>query len=121
MGKYIPDAKIDLQLDVCEGDSVHVCSAQPTTYAEAATTYQLATQAVTGGNYAKANGDTSGRKNTCSPAAGTSIANSGTANHVAVTNGTDLRLVTTCTPQALTSGNTVDIGAIVHEVQDPAA
>lgn len=120
MGKYIPDAKIDLQLDVVEGDAVHVCSAQPTTYTEASATYQLATQAVTGGNYTKANGDTSGRKNTCAPTAGTTIDNSGTATHVAVTNGTDLRLVTTCTAQALTESGTVDIGSFAHEVQDVA-
>ncbi len=120
MAKFIPDAKIDLQLDVTEGDTVHVCSAQPTTYAEASTTYQLASQAVTAANYAKANGDVSGRKNTCLPPTGTSIDNSGTATHVAVTNGTELRMVTTCASQALTAGGTVDIGAIVHEVQDAA-
>ena len=118
MGKLIPDAKIDLQLDVNEGDNVHVCSAQPTTYAEASATFQLATQAVTGANYTKANGDTNGRKNSVAPAAGTAIDNTGTADHVAVTNGTDLRLVTTCTGQALTQGGTVDIGAFAHEISD---
>jgi hypothetical protein len=118
MAKFIPDALIDLQLDVNAGDNVHVCSAQPTTYAEAATTYNLATQAVTGANYTKANGDTNGRKNTVAAPAGTSIDSTGTANHVAVTNGTELRLVTLCTDQALTSGGTVDIGAFAHEISD---
>lgn len=120
MAKFIPDTEIDLQLDISEGDAIHVCSAQPTTYAEANATYQLATQAVTGGNYAKANGDTNGRKNTVTPAAGTTIDNTGTATHVAVTNGTTLKLVTTCTSQALTSGGTVDIGPFAHEVSDVA-
>ncbi len=120
MGKRILDVDIDLQLDVVEGDVVHVCSAEPTTYAEANATYQLASQAITGANYTKANGDTSGRKNTCAPAAGAAIDNTGAANHVAVTNGVALKLVTTCTAQGLTAGGTVDIGAFDHEIADVA-
>lgn len=118
MAKLILDADIDAMLALVEGDNVHACSAQPTTYTEAATTYQLATKAITGGNYAKANGDTSGRKNTLTPPTAATIDNTGTATHVAVTSGTTLKLVTTCTSQALTSGGTVDIGAFAHEIGD---
>jgi len=120
MAKRIPDSNIDLMLDITEGDSVHVCSAEPTTYTEAVTTFNLATEAITGGNYTKADGDVSGRKNTLTPGTAASITATGTANHVAVTtlSGTVLELVTTCTPQALTSGGTVDIGAFAHEIQD---
>ncbi len=122
MAKLIPDTNIDLMLDIVEGTSVHVCAGQPTTYTEAVTTFNLATQAITGGNYAKANGDVSGRKNTLTPPTGTSITATGTADHVAVTTltGTVLELVTTVTSQALTSGGTVDIGAFDHEIQDAA-
>ena len=120
MGKATPDAQIDLMLDNVDGDNVHVCSAEPTTYTEAATTYNLATQSVTGGNFTKANGDISGRKQTCAPATGTSITSTGTGNHVAVTDGTTLVDVTTCTAQALTSGGTVDIGSFDHEIGDPS-
>lgn len=121
MGKVLIDATIDLMLDQAEGDQAHVCSAEPTTPAEATTTFQLATQAITGGNYVKANGDTSGRKNTLTPPTGSSIDNTGTANHVAVTDasGTVLKQVTTCPAQALTSGGTVDIGAHKLEIGDP--
>ena len=118
MAVFIPDVILDLQLDQAEGSSVHVCSAQPTTYTEAATTYQLATQA-TVGVHAKANGDTSGRKNTTTPATGTTIDNTGTATHVAHTDGTTLLRVHTCTSQALTAAGTVDIGAHKHEIGDP--
>lgn len=120
MGKKIFDADIDAMLDLVEGDTVHVCSAEPANYTEASSTLKLASQSITGGNYAKANGDISGRKNTLTPPAGTNIDSSGTANHVAVTNGTALKKVTTCTPQVLTSGGTVDIGAFAHEIQDVA-
>lgn len=119
MPKFIPDTVLDAQLAACEGDAVHVCSAQPTNYTEAASTYRLATQAISGGNYSKANGDVSGRKNTLTPPGATPITASGTANHIAVTQGTTLKFVTTCVSQALTAGGTVDISAIVHEVADP--
>lgn len=120
MPKLIPDAIIDAQLDLCEGDAVHVCSAEPTTYTEATATYQLATQAITGANISAANGDTSGRKNTYAPASGTTIDNTGTGNHVAITNSgdTSLRLVTTCPSVALTAGQTCNIGAFDHEISD---
>lgn len=120
MGKVIPDAVLDAQLAEAEGDAVHVCSAEPADYTEASSTHQLATQAITGGDYAKANGDTSGRKSTLTPPSGSTIDNTGTATHVAVTSGTTLKLVTTCTSQALTSGGSVDVGAFAHEVGDPS-
>lgn len=120
MAKLIPDATIDAMLALCEGDQLHVCSAQPTTAAEATTTFNLANASA--GSYTKANGDTSGRKNTQAGASGASITATGTATHVAVTSssGSVLELVTTCTSQALTSGGTVDIGAFAHEIGDAA-
>lgn len=120
MAKVIPDANLDLMLDVVEGTNIHVCSAEPTTYTEATSTFNLATDAV--GSYTKANGDVSGRKNTQAGTTGTSITSSGTATHVAITTttGSVLELVTTCTSQALTSGGTVDIGPFAHEIQDPS-
>lgn len=122
MAKLLPDARLDLQLDIIveDGDNVHVCAGQPTNATEAATTFNLATQAVAGANLAKANGDVSGRKITISPPAGTSITSSGTADHVAITDGanTTLKHVTTCTSQSLTSGGTVDINPYDHEARD---
>ena len=122
MAKNVPDSNIDLMLAVVEGTDIHVCSAEPTTFTEATTTYNLATEAAIGGGYVKANGDTSGRKNTLTVATGTSITATGTATHIAVTNsvGSVLEIITTCTSQALTSGGTVDIGAWAHEILDPS-
>lgn len=119
MGKVIPDANIDLQLDQVEGTHIHVCSAEPTTFLEATTTFNLASDVV--GSYTKANGDSSGRKNTQAGSTGSSITNSGVGNHVAITTltGSILELVTTATSQSLTSGGTVDIGSFKHEIGDP--
>ena len=119
MAKAIPDANLDLMLEQVEGTNIHVCSAEPTTYAEATTTFNLATDTV--GAYAKAAGTPSGRQNTQAGTTGTSITTTGTGNHVAITTlgTTTLELVTTATAQALTSGGTVDIGSFAHTLTDP--
>lgn len=119
MSKQIPLTIIDGMLGLTEGDKLHICSAQPTTFAEATTTYQLATFTVSGGNYTLAAGDTSGRKNTLAALTGATIDNTGTATHAAVTlaAGSILKLITTTTSQVLTSGGTVDTSAFAHEIQ----
>lgn len=119
MAKKIPLSNIDLMLAVCEGDQLHVNSAEPTTFTEATTTFQLATFTVTGGDYVKANGDVSGRKNTLAAKLGATIDNTGTATHVSVTTttGSVLELVTTTVSQLLTAGGTVDTSAFDHEIQ----
>ena len=122
MAKVIPDSRLDAMLDVVEGTEVCVCSAEPTTYTEAHTTYMLAAVAIDSSDYTAANGDTSGRKNTLAAQTGVSITNSGDATHVAITTTGSSRLerVTTCTSQALTAAGTVDIGAHKIELGDPA-
>tara|TARA_R100000951_G_C2645206_1_gene182327 strand:- start:1839 stop:2207 length:369 start_codon:yes stop_codon:yes gene_type:complete len=119
MSKNIPDLQIDGMLQLVEGDVLNICSAQPTNYTEAITTYQLASFAVVGGNYTLAAGDVSGRKNTLAALTGANIDNTGTATHAAVTKivGTELKLVTTTVSQLLTSGGTVDTSAFDHEIQ----
>ena len=119
MGKSVPDAIIDLMLAEAEGTTIHICSAEPATYAGIAAV-ELASAAISG-SYTKAAGDVSGRKNTLPAQTGISIGATGTATHVVVSNGADtLKLVTTCTSQALTSGGTVDTSAFAHEIQAAA-
>lgn len=119
MGKFTNDLVMDASLDALVGNQIHVCSAQPTTRAEAVSTYNLASGAIDGTDYTKANGDTSGRKTTVAAQTGLSITASGNATHVATTDGTNLLDVTTCTTQPLTSGGTVDTPAFDHEIGDP--
>jgi len=127
MAKFVPDATIDAMLDVIADnvDEINICSTQPTTFAEANATYELGSVTVTtgdgGGDWTIANGDTSGRKLTLGEQTGVSIGTSGTAAHIAGTNGTDtLYFVTTCTSQAVTSGNTATIQTFDIEIQDAA-
>lgn len=122
MAKTLSDAVLDGSLDLAAGDQISVCSAQPLTYAEAVTTYKLAiSTAVAGGDFVNADGDTSGRKMTVAEQTAVTIDSTGTALFVAITNlsGTLLKVVTTCTSQALTAAGTVDIGTFKLEIADP--
>lgn len=121
MAKWSNDSVMDAALDkVATGTILTVCSAQPTTRTEAVTTYKLADVVVDSGDYAKANGDVSGRKLTVAAQNDVPVDSSGTATHIAVCDGSDLLYVTTCTSQALTSGNTVTVPAWDIEFADPS-
>lgn len=127
MAKLVPDAILDGMLDTIANnvDRVDICSTQPTTYAEATSTYTLGnvvlTTGVGGGDWTRANGDVSGRKITMLQQTGVSIGSTGTAQHIAGTDGTaTLYFVTTCTSQSVTSGNTATINAFDIEILDAA-
>jgi hypothetical protein len=125
MGKLCPDAVLDVFLArIDDADRLFVCSTQPTTYAEASATYDLATVEMTpgagNGDFTLGDGDSPGRKVTIAQQANASITDSGTAAHVALglTTGSVLLYVTTCTEQVLTSGGTVTIPAWDVEISD---
>lgn len=90
-------------------------SGEPTTIADITTNLVLASVALTGADFTKAAGDTSGRKSTVAQKAGVSITATGSATHIAVDDGTDW-VVTTCTTQALTAGGTVTFPAWKREI-----
>jgi hypothetical protein len=123
MAKTVNTAVLDLALNDIKtnGNKMVVCSSQPTTYAEANSTFMLANVAMTSTDYTLAAGDTSGRKVTTGSKTGISISTSGTATHVAIIDTTNsiLKLVTTCTSQALSTGGTVDIPAWKWEINNP--
>lgn len=123
MAKAMNDSFADAAFDwVDQSNQMIACSAQPTTYTEAVTTYALADATMTADtDYTKANGDTSGRKVTVAAKSSITVDTTGTATHVALvsTGDTTLRYVTTCTSQALTSGNTVSFPAWDIEIADP--
>lgn len=100
---------------------VTVCSTEPTTYTEANATYALADVTVDSTDFTLADGDTNGRKLTTAAQNGVTVDANGTAQHVALLDVSNSKLlyVTTCTSQALTSGNTVDIPAWDIEIADP--
>lgn len=128
MAIFAPDATLDAMLNVLADncDRVDICSTQPTTYAEATSTFSLGNTTLTAGagngDWTIANGDTSGRKLTLAQQTGVSIGSTGTAQHLAFTDGTStLYHVITLTSQGVTSGNTATINSVdVFEIRDPA-
>lgn len=126
MAKFLADAVLDAALEFIadNGDRLDVCSQQPTTYAEATSTYTLGNTTLTvgagNGDYTLGDGDTSGRKLTVAQQTGFNFSGTGTATHVAITNGTDtLYAVTTITSQAVASGNPATVNAFDIEIGDP--
>lgn len=127
MAKVSPDAVLDGALDVIAlADEMYVCSGVPTNYADIANVDLVGPIALTpgdgNGDFTIADGDVSGRKITVTAQNGASVTTSGTAINVVLATGgaTDLiRYVTECTSQALTSGNTANVGAWDVEIADP--
>ena len=121
MAKFANDSVMDAALDlVATGTILTVCTTQPTTRTQAITTYKLADVVTDSSDFAKANGDTSGRKLTVAQQNNVTVDTTGTATHIAVCDGSDLLYVTTCTSQVLTSGNTVTVPAWKIEISDPS-
>lgn len=121
MAKYASDAVLDALLDkVATGTILTVCSSQPTNRTEAVTTYKLADVVIDSGDFAKNDGDTSGRKVIVSQQTDVPVDDSGDATHVAICDGSNLLYVTTCSEQTLTAGNTVTIPEWKIEVSDPS-
>lgn len=97
-----------------------LCSAQPTTRAEAVTTFMLGSTTLNKATeLTLAAGDTSGRKMTVSAKAGMPVTNTGTGNHVAICDATNVLFVTTCTSQAVSAGGTADVGSWKDEIAAP--
>lgn len=122
MSKWQNDLGLDAALDYFAASTIlHVCSAQPANYAGIAA-LSLGSVVVDSGDFAKADGDTSGRKLTIAAQSIAAATASGTANHVALasTGDSTLRYVTTITPQAITSGNPIEVGSWKIEIADPA-
>ena len=120
--KWQNDLVLDALCDYLKNNVTQeaLCSAQPTTYAEATSTYKLALKTgLTSGSFTgPANGDVNGRKITVNAQSGVTVDASGDATHIALCSGTVLLYVTTCTTQAVTSGNTANIPAWDVEFAD---
>ena len=126
MGKVAPDAMIDTALAYLAGsDRMIVCSAEPTSYANATGVVDLATVVMIpgsgNGDFLIGDGDASGRKLTMTAKAGNTIDHTNDATHIALckVGDTTLRGVTTCTQQTLTAAGTVDVPSWKWTIADP--
>lgn len=121
MAKSASTEVLDGGLDVIALATIqHVTSAEPANYAGIAAV-SLASVATAGADFTKAAGAPDGRQTTVAAKAGVSVATSGVATHIALATvtGTLLRVVTTCTSQSLTAGNTVSFPAWTYTNRAP--
>lgn len=123
MAKWQNDSMLDASFDWVRArvTKLTVCTTiQPTTYAQANSSYMLATVACTSTDLTVGDGDSSGRKVAVSSFTGISVSTTGTAGHICLigSSGSTLLLITTCTTQALTTGNTVSVPTWDDEIAD---
>lgn len=112
---FLNDEVLDQGLDYADtnGTRIDICSQEPTTYAEATSTYTLGNK--TGLNTgATTDGDTDGRKVVVPAITDGSVTGNGTATHWALTDGSAILVATgsLSSSQAVTSGNTFTLDAI---------
>jgi hypothetical protein len=118
MAKFTADSVLDAALDkVATATRMVVTTTQPANFAGIAAV-ALADVAVDSGDFAKSNGDVSGRKLTVAAQNAVPVDATGSAQHVCLDDGTTLLHVTTVTAQTLTSGNTVNVAAYDIEFAD---
>lgn len=120
---YINDEVFDQGLDYADtnGTRIDICSQEPTTYAEATSTYTLGNK--TGLNTgATQNGATDGRRVIVPAITDGSVTSTATATHWALTDGAAALIATGAlsASQGVTSGNTFTLDAISITIRDPA-
>lgn len=93
-----------------EATHMHICSAEPTTFAQATTTLSLGSKALAAGDIgAPAAGVPNGRQVTLAQQTGGNVTATGTASHYALVDTVNSRLLAAqalTATQAVTSGNT---------------
>ena len=126
MAKTVADAVLDAALNFVKNNAtkLHVCSTAPANYAGIAAV-ELASVVIDSADFTgPADGDTSGRKVAVNAQTGMTVTASGTAAHIALSNGTDtLYYVTEIEPDtALVDNdtNTCSTDAWDIEIADPA-
>lgn len=124
MAAFLTDNAMDALLNYIKNntETLYICNAQPTTYADIAT-YAIGSKAspsFTG----PANGDSSGRKLTIDAITDGSVSATDTATHYALADDTGTELLWSQAlsgSQAVTDGNTFTLPAIDLENPDPTA
>ena len=104
-----------------EANAVHICSAEPATYAEATSTLTLgnATGVVIGAPADRTGG---GREVVVDATAGGNVTATGTATHYAIVDTVNSRLLAASgltASQVVTSGNTFTLAAFTIGIPDP--
>jgi hypothetical protein len=122
MAKTVDNSVLDGAIAVIKtATRLCLCSAQPTTFAEATSTYMLVQKTgLTAGSFTgPVDGDVSGRKVTKTAEASITATNTGTGIYAALCTESVLLYVTTMTSQAITAANLCNAAAFKVEFTDP--
>lgn len=124
MGKSAHDDVLDAALNAIKNNATRlcVCTNQPTTYDEAITTYKLGIITIDSSDFTGPSDGTTGRKVVVAGQSGVSVGADGNAQHVALCDSATSKLlwVTTCTPQLLSNGSTVNTSEWTITFGDPS-
>ena len=125
MAAYIHDTVLDAALDYIDDnvENLYICSAQPTTFAEASSTYALGVKA-TPSIGSPTNGDSTGRKIVVSAITDGTVTDTDTATWVALTDDSASLLLVAqelSSSQGVTSGNTFTLTEFDITIPDPTA
>ena len=120
---FLHDDLLDAALDVLDTDveTLYICSAEPSDYTEASSTYKLGTKSSPSVGAAE-DGDASGRKVTVAAINDGTVDSNGTASHWALTDNSLTKLLAAgplASSQSVTSGNTFTLTAFDIEIADP--
>lgn len=122
MAKSIGNSVLDAALNYVKTNAtqITVCTTEPTTYAQAITSNKLAIDSIASFGSPADNGS-DGRKIQIPAHNSVAVDTGSSAAHVALVDlsSTDLLLVTTCSSQALTASNTVNIPVFSFAITDP--
>lgn len=122
MAKKVSNDVLDAALDkIATATTYTLCDGEPADYSDISA-HALGDTTISGSDFGSpADGDVSGRKIQVNAQSGINIDSGGTADHVALDDGATLLYVTTLdSSQAVTSGNTADLGAWDVEIEDPS-
>jgi len=118
MAASLEDRVLDFGLNVLDTEATHVniCNTEPTTYAQATTTFLLGFKSFAAGGVfgAPAAGSPNGRKVSSTAITDGTITTSGTANWWAITDNTNSRFLahgSLAAAQVVTSGNTFTLAS----------
>lgn len=121
MAKWQNDGMLDAGLAyLLNATAVHLCSAQPSTYAAATSTYSLGSATVPSGAFGAPADAISGRKITISGSTigDIDVTSAGSVTHVAFVSSGALVYVTTCTAKTVAVGEKVEISSVVVNIKD---
>lgn len=119
MGQLIADVSNDPALNATASSTEqHLCAGEPADRA-AVIAQSLGSNAMSAPDYTLQDAAGGGRELVMAQKANITVASSGTGDHVALIDATDMHVVTTCPPVAVTAGNEYTVNSWTRTLPDP--